>query len=173
MSGRGIRNGLWDKIYELSNRPQGVGMIDLKEFDNVAQNMHKCAKSRKLFSVGYRHYFRLFVNQSDADAYRIELLAIQSVRRRHRKSQRVKEKQEEPKQSRPKPVKQPKAPKAPKPGKELIAKEKVAKSANVHIPKLGKAPWDKNTIADYSKAKITICPSPPAFGLAAKLMSLK
>jgi hypothetical protein len=55
---------------------------------------------------------------------------------------------------------------------ERKPKPKQAKEVGVSIKHYGRAPWTADTPADYSKAKVTICPSPPEFGLAAKLRSL-
>jgi hypothetical protein len=171
-------SGLRAKILELAARPEGVAFTDIAKNDadilRVAQNMGKMRDKGQLILVGYREMRRGFTDQACADAYHARYLEEKQRRKRQLNAKRDK------KVTAGRPSK-PKATKAPRVYPKREQAMKAALKPHVDLARRGSAlsgplakpkaaaPWTASTPIDYSRAKVTVCPSSPVFGLAAKL----
>jgi hypothetical protein len=175
-------------LRERASKPEGCSLYDFPEL-TLRQVSENARNTPGLYVVGIRHQARIFADPAHAAFYRdVTLPAIKAAHqkaKRHEKWLRLKARTGPKKIGRPRKVvdapelqKAPKqakakAEKSPKPVKESkpVDNPKQPK-AGVNIPKYTGPKFDKNQPVDYSKAKVTICPSPPAFGPAAKLLGL-
>jgi hypothetical protein len=158
--------GMRPRIRELASRPEGMSADDMPEWPRITlmANAAVMAGEGKIIAVGYRSERRVFLREEDADVYRRALVIIkQQKRQKHRNTSHERVKQ---KRAALRAAKQASKPAKPEP------KKAEAKEVGVTVKHYGKAPWTASTPADYSKAKVTICPSPPEFGMAAKLRGL-
>lgn len=148
-------------VLEHASMPGGVGIdgvpgVTRAQLRDTARHLRE---EGLLFAVGKREMRRYFTDINAAAEYERDLPAKKAKAKKERRlvrdrALRAKKKAEK---VQPKAAKQPKTP-------------KPAKEAGVSIKNYGRAPWSKDTPAIVpDHVQVVVCPSPPEFGLAAKL----
>jgi hypothetical protein len=167
--------GIRPALIELASRPQDV---DAAEFvaahpgwtnEQFYENGCKMVKHGMLLTVGMRHFRRLFSKAEDAERYAREglLQAKAKAARAWQERENQLEREQRAAMRKDKPAKPP--------VRVVRAKKtKPPKDAPVKVKHYGRAPWGPETPAIIPPhVKITICPSPSALGLAAKVEGLR
>jgi hypothetical protein len=155
------KDGIRRHILERSAGPDGFDVHD-KPVWPVVRLQEQCRALKfkgHLFRAGAKTLTRYFVNEEHAKAYAVKYAA----------KMRAQEKAREVAETKRRSAKK-KAAKAAKP-KPLPKPKKPARAVTVVVKHYGTARWDKDAPPIItSETKVTICASPPAYGIAARML---
>lgn len=169
-------------VYALAAVPWGIGMFEVEGMKprQVKDVGRRLTDMGLVTSVGYRQECRYFADPEAAQEYERELPNIKrqkylAMRRARHAAKRARILALRPPKPvvEAKPAKPEKAHKKPAWSKEPPSVKFGKPTAGISIPRYTGQKWDKGTPAIIPPhVKITVCPSPPAFGPAAKLLGL-
>lgn len=147
------KTGITELLLSLAARPEGVSTaeaIDGHTKRQLNNNASRLVTEGRLIPVGNLKFRRVFVHPEHAQAYREQVPALVAEHREaiHQhdlaRGRAYKERQRQ-----------------------------KAQEVGVKIPNYGKVKWEDKPAQITSETKVTLCPSPPAFGPAARLLHVK